>query len=87
MERKADWIRIQLPYPVEGTETQGYTVDYKAENGYRLLLGHDNSIVIVSWNRDYEDLLKELHKLLEMQKSGIQIWLDRNSRRISTNKT
>lgn len=83
---KVDWIQIKLPYPVQGTETAGYIVNHDAVKGYSLHLGYDESILVVPHKRDYEDLLSALHYLLEMQKAGIQIWLNRTTRCISTNK-
>jgi len=83
----ADLTPIKLPYPIEGTETAGYIVNHHAVKGYSLHLGYDESILVVSYKRDYEDLLKELHHLLEMQKAGIQLWLNRITRNISTSKT
>lgn len=84
---KADWIQIRLPVPGKDTHTQGYIVNHDLLKGYSLHLGYDESIVIVPYKQEYEDLLKELHKLLEMQKSGIGFWLNRTTRCISTNKT
>ena len=84
---KADWIQIKLPYPTKGTETAGYIVNHDAVKGYSLHLGYDESVLVVPHKRYYEDLLKELYHLLEMQKTGIQIWLNRSTRCISTNKT
>jgi len=83
---KADLIPIKLPYPVEGTETAGYIVNYDEIKGYSLHIKYNQDVVVVPYKRDYEDLLKELNHLLEMQKSGIQLWLNRMTQKITTDK-
>lgn len=87
MSQKADWIQIRLPVPGKDTHTQGYIVNHDAIKGYSLHLGYDESVVIVPHKKEYENMLKELYNLLEMQKTGIKFWLNRTTRRISTNKT
>lgn len=81
-----EWIQIDLPTPGKGTHITGYTIKHEAVKGYSLRMGYDNNIVVVPWKKDYEDMLKELHNLLEMQKSGISFWLNKTTRCISTNK-
>lgn len=80
------WIQITLPIPQPSGPPSGYVIKYDRQKGYSLRLGSNSLIEVVPWKHDYEAMLKALYDLLEMQKSGIKLWLNPRSNNICTNK-
>jgi len=73
-----NWAPVTLPEP---STLPGYLLDHDLEKGYRLLL---KGVQIISWQKNYEDLLSAFHALLEEQKSGEYSWLNPATQVIST---